>query len=513
MIVKESKFSPLHWLIINQKALIPIVFFAVCLIVFIPNAPNIKFLDRDGSLFLFFGRSILEGKVPYRDLWDHKGPVLYFINAFALFISNNSIWGIWVVEIVHLLTCTIVLFNILKINFSQKTAFLGSLFFFSAFSVFIQGGNFTEEFSLLPILLSAYLLCKSNHGITRTTAMIIGALFGMVFFLRPNNIGFFLSLMLVLSLSMIKRNHSITTLIYIFAGFIMITGLVFLYFGINQAIPDFIDQLFMRNFFYSVAYSTMPERIQGLLNSFRTYPVWLGLPLIGLIIGFTQNQADNAILKKVLFVNLPLELLLLSISGRFFPHYYLCMLSALTFFFCNLIGKVVEYIKKLSPIYLLSIFTILSIVLTIPLWSNFDAIRPFVREIVKYGNRVKSNELIDYIQASTSQTDTILVWGYDPMVYLYSNRSTPTRYSYQQAFETPNYTQPEMIVEFCEDLTKKPPMLFIDTRDPFPLSAQKRDRVTELRILKYKCLLDLIDTHYSLQNQIDPNYDVFAYIN
>jgi len=511
--VKESKFSPLHWLIINQKVLIPIAFFAVCLIVFIPNAPNIKFLDRDGSLFLFFGRSILEGKVPYRDLWDHKGPVLYFINAFALFISSNSIWGIWAVEIVHLLTCTIVLFNILKINFSQKTAFLGSLFFLSAFSAFIQGGNFTEEFSLLPILLSAYLLCKSNHGITRTIALIIGALFGFVFFLRPNNIGFYLSLILVLTLSIFKRNHPISTLVYLFSGLVAITGLVFLYFDINQAIPDFIDQLFMRNFFYSVAYSTMPERIQGLFKSFLNYPVWLIIPVIGLILSIAQNQANNTLLKKVLIINLPLELLLLSVSGRFFPHYYLCILPALTYFFCDLIGKVVEYIEKLSPICLLSIFPILSIVLTIPLWLNLDAIRPFMREVVKYGNRIKSNELIEYVQASTSKMDTILVWGYDPMVYLYSNRFTSTRYSYQQAFETPNYTKPEMIVEFCEDLAKKPPMLIIDTRDPFPLSAQKRDRVTELRVLKYKCLLDLIDTHYSLQNQIDPNYDVFAYNN
>ena len=35
----------------------------------------------DSAFFRFIGSSILKGKTPYVDIWDHKGPVLYFIQT------------------------------------------------------------------------------------------------------------------------------------------------------------------------------------------------------------------------------------------------------------------------------------------------------------------------------------------------------------------------------------------------------------------------------------------------
>ena len=44
----------------------------------------------DANCFFTLGRGIIHGLVPYRDLYEQKGPLLYFIYALAALISEKS---------------------------------------------------------------------------------------------------------------------------------------------------------------------------------------------------------------------------------------------------------------------------------------------------------------------------------------------------------------------------------------------------------------------------------------
>ena len=44
----------------------------------------------DNGVFLYGGQQLLVGKTPYLDFWDHKGPLIYFINALGLMIGKGS---------------------------------------------------------------------------------------------------------------------------------------------------------------------------------------------------------------------------------------------------------------------------------------------------------------------------------------------------------------------------------------------------------------------------------------
>lgn len=50
-------------------------------------------IDRDAGAFLTIAQGILDGYMPYRDLFDHKPPGIYYILAVPLALSNGSIWG------------------------------------------------------------------------------------------------------------------------------------------------------------------------------------------------------------------------------------------------------------------------------------------------------------------------------------------------------------------------------------------------------------------------------------
>ena len=49
----------------------------------------------DVNCFFTVGRGITHGMVPYLDLYDQKGPILYFVYALAALISESSFLGVF----------------------------------------------------------------------------------------------------------------------------------------------------------------------------------------------------------------------------------------------------------------------------------------------------------------------------------------------------------------------------------------------------------------------------------
>lgn len=73
-----------------------------------------RFIDSD--IFRYMGYALLQGKIPYTDLFDHKGLLLYWINALGLFIHID--YGIFILQVFHLTATLIVWYKILS-NYHQ----------------------------------------------------------------------------------------------------------------------------------------------------------------------------------------------------------------------------------------------------------------------------------------------------------------------------------------------------------------------------------------------------------
>ncbi len=81
---------------------------AVVLVQYAPACAKVP--GRDAGVFLYIGDRILNGGIPYLDVWDHKPPVIYFINAFGLLVGGGSVWGVWLLEFVALYSAALVWF-------------------------------------------------------------------------------------------------------------------------------------------------------------------------------------------------------------------------------------------------------------------------------------------------------------------------------------------------------------------------------------------------------------------
>lgn len=81
----NSKLSKYELIFLLFSAIVTITLVSTC-------SPLYPFNPwDDANCFFTLGRGILHGLVPYRDLYEQKGPLLYFIYALVALLSEKSL--------------------------------------------------------------------------------------------------------------------------------------------------------------------------------------------------------------------------------------------------------------------------------------------------------------------------------------------------------------------------------------------------------------------------------------
>ena len=89
---------------LNQKkrnVCIALVLLAVCFtLLFCGSSVLISSFGKDCSVFYTIGHGIVQHRVAYKDLFDHKGLYLYLLNALGVLIADRHTFGLWLIETV-----------------------------------------------------------------------------------------------------------------------------------------------------------------------------------------------------------------------------------------------------------------------------------------------------------------------------------------------------------------------------------------------------------------------------
>lgn len=138
------------------------------------------------------GVCLLQGGTPYIDLFDHKGPILWFIQALGLWISPQ--WGIMALQSILLFGSMLIWYQTTKLLINKQVlsiliSIVGLLFLLA----FYQRGNLCEEWCLPFISFPIYLYIKrwkSNNTAAiynHTDTFCIGICVGIIAMIRLNN--------------------------------------------------------------------------------------------------------------------------------------------------------------------------------------------------------------------------------------------------------------------------------------------------------------------------------------
>jgi hypothetical protein len=193
-------------------------------------------------------------------------------------------------------------------------------------------------------------------------------------------------------------------------------------------------------------------------------------------------------------INLPIELLLIGLPGRTFPHYYMTLLPILALF-TGVAAWVGVYLmtswKLPGPVQAGLAFTLAGLLV----WFSFN---DYLDQVYTYRSFTRNNPVIEYIQENTSSGDQVLIWGAETSINYFSQRASPARFVYQSPLHQEGYTDESLIDQFYDEVLQNRPRLIIDTdtKDPlyrFPISTGTFEEEIAYLEANY-CLVRQIDT-------------------
>lgn len=215
----------------------------------------------DSACFMLIGRAILAGKMPYVDLVDNKGPVLYLLNAFPQLLGMNmpgaaSTIGIWVLELFFLFLSLRLICWFCRV-LDCKYSILPQLVYLCLMAPLVEKGNMCEEYScffnLLAFAVALHYLIAENQWKIRQYGFVIGILFALNFLIRPNNAFPVCAVILVLAIKFIYDKEYTKLLQAIFGccvGMAVVAVPIVLWLAANGAMNDWLSQTLLANMQY-----------------------------------------------------------------------------------------------------------------------------------------------------------------------------------------------------------------------------------------------------------------------
>lgn len=225
----------------------------------------------DAAFFRLVGMGMTKGMLPYRDFFDMKGPYLFLIEYLGQLISYART-GIFILQIVNLfialyLTAKICRLYGISSYMKQGLLLCGVLYFFIPS---IDGGNLTEEWSIVPLFTCLYLFLRyergSGTGIQAEHRLLDGFWYGLCFgyltFIRITNAALIGAGILAISIRLIKekriKNLLLNAVVFI-AGAAAAMLPAIIYFACNGLLHDMIESLFILGMKYSTEKSLLSQ--------------------------------------------------------------------------------------------------------------------------------------------------------------------------------------------------------------------------------------------------------------
>lgn len=484
------------------------------LYVLLPTSPlNMQYTNRDSGVFLYVGWRILNGELPYRDVWDHKPPLIFYINALGLAITGGSRWGVWLLEFLSLFFAAFVGYKLIRKALGTIPAILSTSLWLLTLEFVIRGGNLTTEYTL-PLQFVALWFAQTALEKPKSPCwlwFLIGLIGATAFFTKQTTIGIWLSIVLFLAVYRVKLHMTkelVLELLYFLGGTFAVCISWIAFFGLQGGLIPFWSAAFEFNFVYISSATSFIDRLKPVITGITPLTTvsllqFAGIGyLLGLLLVYFRRDAVRGWLPLLVIglFDLPIELALVSTSGKTYPHYYMTILPILAFF-AGVVFWIILSSRFFCEIPQTAKYVLTASILGVFLWTSFNQ---YIIQVASL-RAVGQHSIVSEIEQNTNPEDTVLLWGAEASINYFSHRQSPTRFVYQYPLYTQGYADEQMIIEFLDDLIYKRPRWIIDTHNPitplyeFPVQSY----AIQQKIAYLRC-------HYHIVSEIQ-NWTVYEY--
>ena len=285
----DRKNSLIVWIVLITTSIL-------CVTICSKSSPIYPFNNwDDANCFFTVGKSITNNIVMYKDIFEQKGPLLYFIHTLAYLISHTTFIGVYFFE---LITCFLFLF----ISYKTLRLFIDSNVIYSIpiIAVIIYSsralshGGSAEEFCLPCVALCNYFgikALKNNENINWKNWLVVGVTSGAVLWIKFSLLGFYIGFGIVFAILYIKKRQIkclFQAFLSLVIGIVAVSLPILLYFIINNAVFDLFEVYFYDNLFIYTVNSTgniLYNFFENLYHGFTSFAANYILGIIMIIAG------------------------------------------------------------------------------------------------------------------------------------------------------------------------------------------------------------------------------------
>lgn len=220
-----------------------------CLKFSLTTSPFYNIQGQDSACFYLFGKYWSEGFLPYISLWDHKGPLIFFINLIGYTLTGSKI-GVLIIQCISLSVFLYFTLRTFRLYFPELVSWGLTAITLCWLACSYEGGNLTEEY-LLPFLsMGFYQVCHwldqretQDLPFPSSTAFLFGLILGFSFLTRLTNALSSCGAMLGIGLLLIggkQWRNLLRIILYYILGFVVIVLPFCLYFYFHEALDDML---------------------------------------------------------------------------------------------------------------------------------------------------------------------------------------------------------------------------------------------------------------------------------
>lgn len=392
----------------------------------------------DSSIFLFVGERLHDGLTLYVDVFDHKGPIQFFLQWLGLFIPSGTYSGVWLMELVNMTAFAIIVMKTSSL-FSRSRAVRVMTTIITLFIAGMQAydeGNYTEEYAIPWIGASLYIFFR--YFLTKTyrkrDLVLLGISAAVVLLLRANMIGVWAALIpaVLVSLILQKRWKDIGWSVSFFIiGLLVVLVPVCIIAYSGGWLEAMWQYYVMYNFTYAASDGS------SLSNLLSTMVFLAGRMSLGLVMVLALPLNSRNKMAWLNIVAFAVSLLLASMSGRMYSHYAIVLIPFVVMpcsvwvdglLDRSLVARIPAFFKTRLPV-------IFSVVIVAVIFIS----------MVFFPRQFEHGEVSRYLVENTEPDDNVLIAGNHALDYLRSERYPDIRYFIQ------NFPTQELYNEFLKE--------------------------------------------------------------
>lgn len=492
-------------------------------------------LGRDQGIFAWAGDVLLRGGVPFADAWDVKGVATYYTFAISQFFFGRTLWGIRVLDLVFLVVTCLCLYRFFRRRTGEFAAHIGVIFF----SLFYLARGYwstaqPDGWGSMLVIISLVLILKP-HGVTRRDRVLAGILIGIASLYKLLYVGFLLPLMVYECLDPERRRAiSFERLGPLLLGCTGVVGASLLVLFAQGALDDFLDiQLGFNRVVHTQSFDWTLKMSARRFARFFDY-FWWTLPFAG--IGLYGLWRREGRLARALLVLVFVSVACIVVQNKYYGYHWHPFRMSLLVLLGFGVSQILLFAEKLGSqrvvgsgaesasatrqwaangvrigciAALISVFVFFRPELNRMGWSALvtrstpveDYYKSY-KSIYNWSFKFFTNmRVAEYIAAHSQAGDSLLVWGFEPMINFLTGMPAPTRFGYnyplvarQEAAFTARYR-----AEFLMDMRAAPPTyIVVGVGDQNSLLKKSSRKLLD----SFEGFLDFVERDYVFETQI-----------